>query len=94
MDKNTVLKLAPKVLKRMEYGIDVFYLFNLETDEIWTGNESVELFISHINGKKTVQDLIITLNDNFKDYSNEEIYESIKTVFEELIQMKFLEIVK
>ena len=94
MDKNTVLKLAPKVLKRMEYGIDVFYLFNLETDEIWTGNESVELFISHIDGKKTVQDLIITLNDNFKDYSNEEIYESIKTVFEELIQMKFLEIVK
>ena len=51
MNKNTVLSLAPNVLKRMEYTLDVFYLLNFETDEIWTGNYSSYLIIDKLNGK-------------------------------------------
>ena len=94
MDKNTVLKLAPNILKRMEYKVNVFYLFNIETDEIWTGNEAAGLFISQINGKNSINDLLLILKEYFEDYTEEILFSSIVEVFDELLKMNFLQIIK
>ena len=54
MDESTVLTIAPQVLKRMEYGIDRFYLLNLNNDEMWVGNYASYLVISKINGQRSI----------------------------------------
>ena len=58
MNKNTVLNLAPNILKRMEYDIDRFYLLDFNQDEIWIGNFASYLFISELNGIKSLNDII------------------------------------
>ena len=54
MNKFTVFKLTPNVLKRMEYCLDRFYLLNFNNDEIWVGNTAAYLIISQIYGLKNL----------------------------------------
>ena len=90
MNKNTVLSLAPHVLKRMEYSLDTFYLLNLENDEMWTGNYSSYLIIDKLNGKDNIGTVIRNLAEKFKDFSYEELYNSAKTIFQELLDKNFI----
>ena len=93
MDKNTILKISDNVVKRFEYGINVFYLLNFLNNEIWTGNEASKLFISLLDGKKSINDLLLILKNYFEDYSEEELFDSIETIFLELLDKNFIKIV-
>ncbi len=90
MNKNTVLSLAPHVLKRMEYSLDTFYLLNLENDEMWTGNYSSYLIIDKLNGKDNIGTVIRNLVEKFEDFSYEELYNSASTIFQELLDKNFI----
>lgn len=90
MNKNTILNLAPNVLKRMEYGIDRFYLLNFNNDEIWTGNFASYLIINELDGIKTINSIIQELLPQFAEYSYEDLYEASTQIFEELLTKEFL----
>ncbi len=93
MDKTTVLKLAPNVLKRMEYNIEVFYLLNFNNDEIWAGNYSSYLFVSKLNGVLSIDEVIKSLAKDFEDYTYEELYNASTEIFKDLSEKDFLVIV-
>jgi len=90
MDKNTILSIAPHVLKRMEYSIDTFYLLNFENDEIWTGNYSSYLIIKELNGKDNIDTLIKKLAKEYDEFSYEDLYNSSMPIFQELADKKFI----
>lgn len=94
MNKNTILKIAPYVLKRMEYGINIFYLLNLENDEIWTGNYASYIIISEIDGIKSIEKIIKNSQEKFLNYTYEEIYSTTIPILKELVNKKFLIIIK
>lgn len=90
MDKNTILSLAPHVLKRMEYSLDTCYLLNFENDEIWTGNYASYLILDKINGKNNINTIIKSLTNEYDNFSYEELYNSAMTIFQELLDKKFI----
>lgn len=90
MDKNSILQIAPCVLKRMEYGIERFYLLNFDNDEIWVGNYATYLIISRIDGKKSINEIINEVKDIMNDFSYNEIFNAIENILHELIENGFL----
>ena len=90
MNKNSVLALAPHILKRMEYSLDTFYLLNFENDEIWTGNYSAYLIINKLNGKDNIDTIIRNVTDEFEDFSYDQLYDSAMTIFQELSDKNFI----
>ena len=85
MNKFTVFKLTPNVLKRMEYCLDRFYLLNFNNDEIWVGNTAAYLIISQMDGVKNLEE--------FCDYTFEQIYGSMIKIIQELVEKNFLMII-
>lgn len=94
MDKALIYKLAPKVLKRMEYGIDRFYLLNFDNDEIWIGNYASFLIVSQIDGRKCIEQIVNNVQEQFVGFTHEQIYKAAFNITEELVEKKFLELVK
>ena len=92
MDKNTILKFKYNVLKRYEASIDVFFLLNLETDEIWTGNFASYVLLSQIKEPLAIFDIIKNAKSYFEDYSEEDLVSSIVEVASELVEKGFMEI--
>ena len=90
INKDTVLSLAPHVLKRMEYSLDTFYLLNFENDEVWTGNYSAYLIVDKLNGKDNIDTIIKGLTEEYDDFSYSELYNSSIAIFEELMHKKFI----
>lgn len=90
MNKNIVLKLAPCILKRMEYGVEIFYLLNLKTDEIWTGNMSAGIFLSALDGHKSIEKIISELKPLFTSYTEEDLYFTFSEIINELLEKGFL----
>jgi len=90
MDKNTTLSLAPHVLKRMEYGIDIFYLLNFENDEIWTGNYTSYLVISKLNGVDNINCIIESLVKEYNEFNYNELFSASVDVLNELLEKHFL----
>lgn len=94
MDKASIYKLAPKVLKRMEYSIDKFYLLNFKNDEIWTGNYASFLIVSQIDGSKSIEQVVNDVQEYFEGFTYKQIYESTLAIIKELVEKKFLVFVR
>ena len=95
MDKTAVLKLTPRVLKRMEYNIERFYLLNLNNDELWVGNYSSYLVINALDGFKTIEQIVKEIhNTTFSDFTTEALYKAVEAILQELLDKHFLVIVK
>lgn len=90
MNNNIILQLAPNILKRMEYGINHFYLLNFNNNDIWVGNYAAYLCISKINGINTLEEIIKDVHKDIQNYSYDEIYKSIICIIEELLEKDFL----
>lgn len=90
MDKDTVLQLASFVSKRMEHGLDRFYLLNYKNDDIWVGNYATYLIISKMDGQKTLYEIVKEIQDIMTDYSYEEIFDSTSNITLELLNREFL----
>ena len=94
MDKASIYKLAPKVLKRMEYSIDKFYLLNFKNDEIWIGNYASFLIVSQIDGSKSIEQVVNDVQEYFEGFTYKQIYESTLAIIKELVEKKFLVFVR
>jgi hypothetical protein len=90
MYKQEILKIAPNVLKRFEYGIDTFYLLNTNNNEIWTCNFAAGLFLSMLDEKKNIQTIIMDLEPQLEKFSSEELYQSLVPIIEELLEKRFI----
>ena len=88
MNKFTVFKLTPNVLKRMEYCLDRFYLLNFNN-----GNTAAYLIISQMDGVKNLEEIINDLKKEFCDYTFEQIYGSMIKIIQELVEKNFLMII-
>lgn len=90
MDKTSIYKLAPYVLKRMEYGINKFYLLNFSNNEIWVGNYASYLIISKMDGETSIDKIISEIKDFMTEYSYDDIFKSVESVVTELLEKSFL----
>ena len=92
---NTRLKLNKNLLKRFEENLDngVLFLFNVETNDLWTGNESAFDIIKLIDGKKTLKKIYSELLPLFEGHSYEELKQSCDTVISDLRNDGFVEYV-
>lgn len=91
----TIVKLTKNILKRFEHNLKggVLFLCNVETDDIWTGNESSNDLIRLIDGKKNLKEIYTKLQTTFEGYSYNELKESFDSIIEDLLSKKFLEVV-
>lgn len=94
MDKTTVLKLAPHVLKRMEYNIERFYLLNFNSNEIWVGNYSSYLILKALDGIKPLGQIIEEVHNTLTDFTEEAVYNAAVVILQELLDKEFIVIVK
>lgn len=95
MDENLILKLSPYTLKRFEQNLGedgIMFLYNINTNEPWTGNYSSYCLIKLINGQKTLSEIYKGLLPLFEGYEYDEIKQSFDSLLEDLIDRKFLEI--
>lgn len=95
LEETLVIKLSKNILKRYEYSTEgsVMFLFNVQTDDLWTGNESSYDLIKLIDGKNTLKEIYSNLQLIFTDYEYEVLRESFDSLITELIDKNFMEIV-
>jgi hypothetical protein len=93
LNETSIIKLNKNILKRYEHNIKdgVLFLFDVETEEIWTGNSSSNDVIALIDGKKNLKNIYAELQKIFIGYAYEELRESFDSLLQELIDKKFLE---
>lgn len=94
LNESIIVKLANNILKRFEHNIDngVLFLYNVETEEIWIGNESSNDIIKLIDGKKSLKEIYSSLMSIFKEYEYLEVKESFDAIVNDLINKNFLEV--
>lgn len=94
LDESFVVKLTKNILKRFEQEIDegVLFLYNVETDELWTGNESSNDLIRLVNGERTLKDIYLLLMPLFEGYEYSVLKKSFDSIISDLINKDFLEI--
>ncbi len=93
LHEDLILKLEKNILKRYEHNLKdgVLFLYNVETDDIWLGNESSNDLIKLINGKRTLKEIYLDLMPLFEGYEYEELKVSFDSIVNELIEKNFLE---
>lgn len=95
MDENLILKLSPFTLKRFEQNLGedgVMFLYNVNTNEPWTGNYSSYCLIKLINGQRSLNEIYRELFPLFDGYEYEDLKQSFDFLLDNLIERKFLEI--
>ena len=96
LDENNILKLSANILKRYEHNIEngVLFLYNVETEALWTGNSSSNDFIKFIDGKRNLKNIYLDVHSIFEEYEYEEIKNSLDSMINDLIKKDFLEVSK
>ena len=90
LDKKSVIKFAPHVIKRFEPELERCYLLNFENDEIWIGNSSINIILAQFDGKTGIEEIIHDVCNLFEGFSEESILEATLPVLEELVKKGFL----
>lgn len=95
MDETSILRIAPYILKRFEQNLDdgVLFLYNVNTNDNWTGNASSFYLINLIDSKRTLKEIYTKLVPLFENYNYEEIKQSFDDLLIGLIKKGFLEVV-
>ena len=95
MNETSILKLAPYVLKRFEQNIDdgLLFLYNVNTNETWTGNYSSFYLIKLINGQKKLNEIYNELVPFYEGYTYDEVKQSFDSLLSDLVNRNFLEMV-
>lgn len=90
IDKNSVLKFAPHVIKRFEPKLERCYLLNFENDEIWVGNSSINIILAQLDGSNSVEKIIKDVSLLFEDFSKDNIMDATLPILQELVEKQFL----
>lgn len=95
LNENSIVKLTKNVLKRYEHNVKngVLFLFDINTEAIWTGNSSSNDLVKLIDGHRTLKDIYLALQKLFDDYEYEELKESFDEIINDLLNKNFLEYV-
>lgn len=96
LNDETVLNLTKNILKRYEHNIEdgTLFLHDVKTRETWVGNASSNDLIRLIDGKRTVKEIYEALWPLFEDYEYATFKESFDSLIADLIDKKFLRVVK
>lgn len=96
LDEHIIIKLNKNILKRFEHNIDngVLFLFDVQKEELWVGNDSSNDLIKLIDGQKTLKEIYTQLQPFFVEYEYDELKESFDAIINDLIKKRFLERVK
>jgi hypothetical protein len=95
MEKSLILKLAPYILKRFEQNLDdggLLFLYNVNTNETWTGNASSYYLIKLINGEKTLTEIYTELLPLFEQNGRNEVIQCFDALLSNLLDRNFLEV--
>lgn len=95
IQEKSILKLTKNILKRYEHNLNngILFLYDVETDDIWAGNESSNDLLKFIDGKSTLKEIYLNLLPIFNEYDYDELKDSFDSLLEELIKKGFLEYV-
>lgn len=96
LNDDTVLSLTKNILKRFEHNIEegTLFLHDVQTKETWVGNASSNDLIRLFDGKRNLKEIYETLRPLFEDYEYETFKESFDSLILDLIDKKFLRVVK
>ena len=91
--KDIILKFNKNVLKRYEHNLNngTVFLFNVETEEIWTGNGAADCLLRLIDGKQTLEEIYAYLFPLFDGFDKNELKESFDNIVKSLLSKGFLE---
>lgn len=93
LKEDSVIKLSENVLIRLEETLKTCFLYNIQTDLIWTGNESSYEVISKIDGKTSIKLLFEKIKPLFLNFSKNDIESVFIGLIEELLEKEFLVVV-
>lgn len=96
LKESTIVKLSQNTLKRYEHNLEngVLFLYNLETEEVWTGNSSSNNLIKFMDGRRTLKEIYLILQPLFEDYEYNVLKKSFDSLISSLLEKNFLEIIK
>lgn len=91
LSPNSVLKLNEDVLLRFEANISngVLFLFDIKTEEFWTGNFASFVILNCLMAKKNVQQIYEHAKILFEKQDFNDIKKSIEVLFLDLLKKKF-----
>lgn len=95
LNENSIVKLTKNILKRYEHNAKdgVLFLFDVETNTLWTGNSSTNDLVKLIDGNKTLKDIYLELQESFEGYEYRELKEGFDEIISDLLSKNFLEYV-
>lgn len=93
LEENIVVKLNKDILKRFEHNLNdgVLFLSNVQTDDLWIGNESSNELLKLIDGKKFLKEIYTELTPLFEGYDYDKLRNSFDAIVSELLEKGFLE---
>lgn len=89
----SVFKLSDNILKRFETSIDdgVMFLFNVDTNEVWSGSFTTKYLINSLDGRKTLDEVYQELFLIFEGVEFNDIVESYNSIVVDLLDKNFIE---
>jgi hypothetical protein len=87
-----IVKLNENVLKRYEHNLNngVLFLYNIESEIFWLGNESSYFLVRLLNGHKKLEEIYSELLPLFEGYNPNDIIQSFDNLIDELLEKKFV----
>lgn len=93
MNKDSIIALSDKILKRYEEPLDVIFLYNVQKDTIWAGNSSSIDILAMIDGKHSILEIASLLQNDYADFDSQMVLESVLNVCESLYVKEIIYII-
>lgn len=92
---STILKINDKILIRFEHNLKngTMILFNVETEDIWLGNQSSKDLIEFINGKNSIQEIYTQILSKYSEEDFDLVLNALNKIIEDLYNRNFIEII-
>lgn len=88
------IKIISSVLKRFEADVNggTVFLYDVNSEEFWSGNVAAYWIITLIDGKNTVGDIYSIASSYYSNLDINDVIKSIDILFCELISKNFVKV--
>lgn len=95
INEKTTLQFSSNALRRYEQNVQdgTYFLYNIDSKELWTGNEAAFRLLNLINGKTRLKEIYKKSKALFKENGINVIRDSVDAILIELIDKKIIYIV-
>lgn len=95
INEKTIVKLSSDVFKRYEHNVDSgkLFLYNVITDKAWVGNNSSNILLKNLDGKKSLNEIYSEILPLFEGYEYDDLKNSFDSLIYNLIEDNFLKVV-